>query len=180
MGQASKVARDIFRWNPKAWAGYGGGVGDGSSRLRVAVDAVGTGAEHGQPFTRVLLQFQRAFHHKLLVPAPGTGRAVHGHRYLADGDQAEPRVDGAQGVEALQQVAGGCGVVPVVATVIHCSVVAVLLGQGAGVLHQIVAGEQNLEDRIAKGLVFAAHGGGRGHAARGNCLGLGQAGKKRR
>jgi hypothetical protein len=89
-------------------------------------------------------------------------------------------VSGAQGVKALHQVAGGVGIVPVVATVIHRGVVAGLLGQGAGVLYQVVAGEQNLKDRIAKGLVFAAHGGGRSHAAREGSLGLGQAGKKGR
>ncbi len=43
-----------------------------------------------------------------------------------------------------------------------------------------MAGEQNLEDRIAKGLVLAAHGGGRGNAARGNGIGFGQAGKEGR
>ena len=150
-------------------AGHGCWVGDGPGRLGVAVDAVGAGAEHGQALAHILLQFQRAGHDKLLVAAPGAGGAVERHRDFADGDEAEPRVDGAQGVKALQQVAGGVGVVPVVATVIHRGVVAGFLRQGAGVLHQVVAGEQNLKDRIAKGLVLAAHGDGRGHLAHRLC-----------
>ena len=43
-----------------------------------------------------------------------------------------------------------------------------------------MAGEQNLEDRIAKGLVLAAHGGGGGDAARRHSVGLGQLGKEGR
>ena len=156
MGQASKAARDDFRWNPKAWARVDrSGIGDGPGRLGVAVDAIGAGAEHGEPLARIALQLQRAGHDKLLVAAAGAGGAVECHRHLADRDQAEPRVDGAQGVEALQQIAGGVGVVPVVAGVVHHHVEAGLLRQGAGVFRQVVAGEQKLEDRIAKGRVLA-------------------------
>ena len=55
-----------------------------------------------------------------------------------------------------------------------------LLGLYAGALDQVVAGEQNLVDGIAKGLVLAAHRGGRGDAARGNRPGPWHAGKEGR
>ena len=60
-------------------------------------------------------------------------------------------------MEAVEQIAGGVGVVPVVATVVDDGEIAGLLGQGAGVLDQVVAGEQNLKDGIAECLVFAGH-----------------------
>ena len=87
---------------------------------------------------------------------------------------------GAIGVEALQQVAGCVGVIPVVAAVVDDHVVAGFPRQGARVFHQVVAGEQNLEDRIPKGLVFAAHVGRRGHAARARGIGPRQFGQERR
>jgi hypothetical protein len=60
-------------------------------------------------------------------------------------------MNGAQGVEALEEVAGGVGVVPVVATVVDHDMKAGLLGEGSGVLREVVAAEQKLEDGIAEG-----------------------------
>ena len=65
----------------------------------------------------------------------------------------------AKRVEALQQIAGCSRVVPVVATVVDHDMVAGLLSKFARVLDQVVAGEENLEDRIAEGGVFFAHAG---------------------
>ena len=182
MGQALKAASEDLRWKPKAWARVTVvGSAMAPAGLGVAVDAVGAGAEHGKTLALVLLQVERAGHDELLVAPAGARGAVHGYGDFADRDEAEARMDGAQRVEALEQVAGGVGVVPVVATVVDHGVVAGFFGQGAGVFDQVVAGEQDFEDRIAESLVFAAHGGGGGDAACGTGLGpweLGQEGRK--
>ena len=102
----------------------------------------------------IFLQLERAGHGELLVAAAGAGRAVHGDGDFADGDEAEARMGGAQGVESLQQIAGRVGVVPIVATVVDHDVIAGLFSQGARVLDQVVTGEQNFEDRIAKGRIL--------------------------
>ncbi len=72
---------------------------------------------------------------------------------------------GAQSVETFEKIAGGVGVVPVVATVVDGHEKAGFLRQHASVFDHVVAGEQDLEDGIAKGAVFAGHGGGGGDAA---------------
>ncbi len=72
----------------------------------------------------------------------------------------------AQIVEAVEQIAGGIGIVPVVAGVVDRDKVAGLLSKGAGALDQVVAGEQNFENRIAKGFVFAGEIDGGGEPAR--------------
>src|ERR1035437_10663286 len=99
-------------------AGDGGGVGDGSGGVGVAVDAVRAGAEDGEALAGILLEIERTGHYELLVAASGAGSMVHGDRDLADGDEAEAGMSGAPGVDALEEIAGGVGVVPIVATVI--------------------------------------------------------------
>ena len=161
-------------------AGDGGGVGDGTGGLGVAVDAVGAGAEDGETLAGVLLEVEGAGHDELMVASAGAGSAVEGDRDLADGDEAEAGMGGAQFVKALEEIAGGFGVVPIVATVIDDDVEAGLLGEGAGVFSEVVAGEEQLEDGIAEGRVFAGHGGGGGDAARGSGFGFGEGGKEGR
>ena len=87
---------------------------------------------------------------------------------------------GAQLMEALEEVAGGVGVVPVVGGVVDLDVEAGLLRQDAGILGQIVAGEKNLEDGIAEGRILFAHGGGGGDAAGVQLAQLGKLGKEGR
>ena len=83
------------------------------------------------------------------------------------GDEAKAAVHGAQIVKALEQIARGIGVVPVVAAVVDGDVVAGFLRERPRILDQIVAREQDLEDRIAKGRVLAGHGGSGSDAAAG-------------
>src|ERR1035437_2215861 len=86
-------------------AGDGGGVGYGSGGVGVAVDAIGAGAEDGEALAGVLLEVQRAGHDKLLIASSCAGSMVHGDRNLANGDEAEAGMDGAQGVKALEEIA---------------------------------------------------------------------------
>ena len=94
----------------------------------------------------IFLKLKSAEHGELLVAAAGAGCAIDGDGDFADGDEAEARMNGAQGVETAEQIAGRVGIVPVVATVVDDGVVAGLFGKGAGAFNQVVAGEQNLED----------------------------------
>ena len=62
-GQALNAASDCFEVEAEGeGAGDGGGIGDGAGGLGVAVDAVGAGAEHGEPLARMILQLEGAEH----------------------------------------------------------------------------------------------------------------------
>src|ERR1700676_2321377 len=68
-------------------------------------------------------------------------------------------------MEMLEKVSRRVRVVPVVAAIVHGNEIAGLFGDGARILYQVVAGKQDLEDGIAKGVILFLHVGGRGNAA---------------
>jgi hypothetical protein len=79
-----------------------GRVDDGSSHLRVAVDTIGSGAQHGQMLALVILEIERALQRELLVASAGARRAVERDRHLPHRDKAKPAAHFAQGMELLQ------------------------------------------------------------------------------
>ena len=113
------------------------------------------GAEHGEHFAGMMGQFKRAGQGKLLIAAASARGAVHRDGDLAAGDEAEAAMKRAQIVEAVEQIAGGISVVPVVAGVVDGHEVTGFLREHPRTLDKIVARKQEFKDRIAKGLVFA-------------------------
>src|SRR6266567_5990969 len=83
----------LFRIKTKrARPGSRGGVGDGSGGAGIAVNAVGSSAEHRDGFPGETSQFQRAGKRELLVAATGARSAIHGDRHLASRYQAKTRM----------------------------------------------------------------------------------------
>ena len=122
-----------------ACASDSGGIGDSSRRSRIAIDAIGACAQDGEVFARVVCELKRAGKGELLISAACTGRARQGYGDFANGDEAEAFVLDTECVEALKQIAGCSGVVPVVATVVDYDMVAAgLLRQCACVFDEVV------------------------------------------
>src|ERR1700722_8489134 len=111
-------------------------------------------------------ELERASQGKLLIAAARAGRAREVDTDFAYRDETEAAVLGAESVEAVEEIARRVGVIPIVAAVINDDFVSGFSREGASVLNQVVAGEQNLENGIAKGRIFAAHAGRRSDAAR--------------
>ena len=99
-------------------ASYCGGICDGSGVLRIAIDSVGTGAQDSEQLTGMVGKFERACEGKLLISSASPGSAIESYGDLSAGDEAEAPVQAAQLVEAVEKVAGGIGVVPVIAGVV--------------------------------------------------------------
>ncbi len=100
-------------------------------------------------------QFKGARQCKLLIATASAGRAIERDGYLAAGDETEAAVQRAQIVKAVEQIAGGIGIVPVVAGVVDGNEVTGLLRERARTLDKIVTRKQDFKDRIAEGFVFA-------------------------
>ncbi len=143
-------------------AADGGGVGDGSGGgAGVAVDAIRAGAEDDQVLAGITGKFEGTVQGELHVAAAGAWSAVEGDGDFTAGDETTPGMLGAKGMEALEQIAGCVGVVPVIAGVVDDGVVAGFLGEAAGAFDQVVAGEKHFKDGVAEGVVLGAEQGGR-------------------
>src|SRR6202021_988901 len=94
---------------------HGRWIGNGSGIWCVAIDAGGTGAEYCEHFAGMMGQFNRTGKGELLIAAAGAGGAIQRDGHLAAGDEAEAAMQSTQIVEAIEQIAGGFGIVPVVA-----------------------------------------------------------------
>src|ERR1700691_4781005 len=86
-------------------------IDDSACGLTVAVDAVGTRAQHRNVFSRYLFG---AGEGKLLVASSDTPFA-NGNRHLAAGDQADTGVAASQLAQTVKQMSGSFIVRPVVA-----------------------------------------------------------------
>ena len=122
-----------------AGASYGGGIGDGTGRFGIAVDAVRAGAEDGEAFAGMVCKLESASESKLLIAAARARRAREVDSDFAHGDEAEPAVLGSECVKAFKQIVGGFGVVPVVATIVDHDMIAGFPSKRARALNQVVA-----------------------------------------
>src|SRR5450631_1129816 len=145
--------------------GDGSGVGDGSGGIGVSVDAIGTGTEDSEHLAGMVSQLKRTSEGELLIASARSRCAIHGDGDFAARDQTKAPMGSTQIMESVQEVARRVSIIPVVAGVVYSHKVAGLLRQDAGILNQVVAGEQELEDGIAKRLVLAGHGCSRSDTA---------------
>src|SRR3569833_1292919 len=109
-----KGAQILFRVEAEGpGACNGGGIGDGAGALRVAVDAIGAGAEVGEHFAGMVGELEGTGESKLLIAAAGARSASERDGDFAAGDEAEAAMKRAQLVEAIEKIAGRVGVIPV-------------------------------------------------------------------
>ena len=119
MGQALKSASDALRWKPKAWARVtvvGSAMAPADRVLPSMPSEPALSTVSRSPGYFSSSRAQAMTNCWLRPPAPGVRSMV---TVTSPTEMRQRRgMDGAQGVEALEQVAGGVGVVPVVATVV--------------------------------------------------------------